>query len=138
TGGGKGRDKHRVRKDPQGKRARQEERRKSGQQAEEREGRSGQSAARERGEERRKSGQQVEAREGCSGQREHPVTRLWSRKGVARTFGALAGFVLADLPVSRARVFGFLLAFCHVAPWLGCRGRWQPSEGGEQHRLRSR
>ncbi|CAM9146363.1 unnamed protein product, partial [Bubo scandiacus] len=63
---------------------------------------------------------------------------LWSRKGVARTFGALAGFVLADLPVSRARVFGFLLAFCHVAPWLGCRGRWQPSEGGEQHRLRSR
>ncbi|CAM9369922.1 unnamed protein product, partial [Bubo scandiacus] len=52
---------------------------------------------RERGEERRKSGQ-VEAREGCSGQREHPVTRLWSRKGVTRTFGALAGFVLADLP----------------------------------------
>ncbi|CAM9342387.1 unnamed protein product [Bubo scandiacus] len=45
TGGGKGRDKHRVRKDPQGKRERQEERRKSGQQAEEREGRSGQSAA---------------------------------------------------------------------------------------------
>ncbi|CAM9171637.1 unnamed protein product, partial [Bubo scandiacus] len=45
TGGGKGRDKHRVRKDPQGKRARQEKRRKSGQQVEEREGRSGQSAA---------------------------------------------------------------------------------------------
>ncbi|CAM9369998.1 unnamed protein product, partial [Bubo scandiacus] len=45
TGGGKGRDKHRVRKDPQGKRERQEERRRSGQQAEEREGRSGQSAA---------------------------------------------------------------------------------------------
>ncbi|CAM9339877.1 unnamed protein product, partial [Bubo scandiacus] len=45
TGGGEERrDKHRVQKDPQGKRERQEERRKSGQQVEEREGRSGQSA----------------------------------------------------------------------------------------------
>ena len=48
---------------------------------------------RERGEERRKSGQQVEAKEGRSGQQDHPVTGLWSRKGVTRTFGALAGFV---------------------------------------------
>ncbi|XP_074719696.1 uncharacterized protein LOC141941236 [Strix uralensis] len=51
---------------------------------------------------------------------------------------ALAAFVLGDLPVSGARVFGFLPAFCHVAPWLGCPGRWQASEGVEQHRLRSR
>ncbi|CAM9369623.1 unnamed protein product, partial [Bubo scandiacus] len=43
-GGEERRDKHRVQKDPQGKREWQEERRKSGQQVEEREGRSGQSA----------------------------------------------------------------------------------------------
>ncbi|XP_074693727.1 uncharacterized protein LOC141928855 isoform X2 [Strix aluco] len=44
-GGAERRDKHRVQKDPQGKRERQEERRKSEQQVQEREGRSGQSAA---------------------------------------------------------------------------------------------
>ncbi|XP_074731732.1 uncharacterized protein LOC141946191 isoform X2 [Strix uralensis] len=44
-GGAERRDKHRVQKDPQDKRERQEERRKSEQQVQEREGRSGQSAA---------------------------------------------------------------------------------------------
>ncbi|XP_074731822.1 uncharacterized protein LOC141946257 isoform X2 [Strix uralensis] len=44
-GGAERRDRHRVQKDPQDKRERQEERRKSEQQVQEREGRSGQSAA---------------------------------------------------------------------------------------------
>ena len=54
---------------------------------------------------------------------------LRSRKGVARTFGALAGVVPGDLPVSRARVFGYLPEFLPT-PSSPCTLFWPPLFSG--------
>lgn len=58
---------------------------------------------------------------GTLGKGTAPSLRLWSRKSIASTFSALAGFAPGDLPIIRARVFAFggLLLCCS----FGCLER---------------